>query len=291
MLLFTAFEIGFWFVVPARKNQAGDKSRKISRKETTMLLAIDIGNTNIVLGGIEGEETLFTERLSTDTGKTDLEYALLFDTTLRIHSVDPASVSGAIIGSVVPPINSIIQAALQKVCSVQALIVGPGIRTGLNIRMDDPASVGADLIAGAVGALASYEPPLMVIDMGTATTLCVVDGRRDFIGGIIMPGIRVSLESLVSEASMLQGISLKMPRKVIGSNTVDAMRSGIMLGSASMLDGLIDRVCDELGEKATIIATGGWAPRVIPSCRHEIILDENLLLNGLRMIYERNRRS
>ena len=147
-----------------------------------MLLAIDIGNTNIVLGGIEGEKTLFTERLSTDTGKTDLEYALLFDTALRIHSVDPASVSGAIIGSVVPPINSVIQAALQKVCSVQALIVGPGIRTGLNIRMEDPASVGADLIAGAVGALASYDPPLIVIDMGTATTLCVVDAQRSFIG-------------------------------------------------------------------------------------------------------------
>ena len=256
-----------------------------------MLLAIDIGNTNIVLGGIEGEKTLFTERLSTDTGKTDLEYALLFDTALRIHSVDPASVSGAIIGSVVPPINSVIQAALQKVCSVQALIVGPGIRTGRNIRMEDPASVGADLIAGAVGALASYEPPLIVIDMGTATTLCVVDAQRSFIGGIIMPGIRVSLESLVSEASMLQGISLKMPRKVIGSNTVDAMRSGIMLGSASMLDGLIDRVSEELGTKPAIIATGGWSSRVVPACRHEIILDDNLLLNGLRLIYERNRRS
>ena len=268
-----------------------------------MLLAIDIGNTNIVLGGIEGEKTLFTERLSTDTGKTDLEYALLFDTALRIHSVDPASVSGAIIGSVVPPINSVIQAALQKVCSVQALIVGPGIRTGLNIRMEDPASVGADLIAGAVGALASYDPPLIVIDMGTATTLCVVDAQRSFIGGIIMPGIRVSLESLimpgirvsleslVSEASMLQGISLKMPRKVIGSNTVDAMRSGIMLGSASMLDGLIDRVSEELGTKPAIIATGGWSSRVVPACRHEIILDDNLLLNGLRLIWERNRRS
>ena len=249
-----------------------------------MLLAIDIGNTNIVLGGIEGEKTLFTERLSTDTGKTDLEYALLFDTALRIHSVDPASVSGAIIGSVVPPINSVI-------CSVQALIVGPGIRTGLNIRMEDPASVGADLIAGAVGALASYDPPLIVIDMGTATTLCVVDAQRSFIGGIIMPGIRVSLESLVSEASMLQGISLKMPRRVIGSNTVDAMRSGIMLGSASMLDGLIDRVSEELGTKPAIIATGGWSSRVVPACRHEIILDDNLLLDGLRLIYERNRRS
>ena len=256
-----------------------------------MLLAIDIGNTNIVLGGIEGEKTLFTERLSTDTGKTDLEYALLFDTALRIHSVDPASVSGAIIGSVVPPINSVIQAALQKVCSVQALIVGPGIRTGLNIRMEDPASVGADLIAGAVGALASYDPPLIVIDMGTATAIGVLDAAGCYIGGLICPGVSMSQSSLARDASQLPDVSLEKPKRIIGRNTRDSMRSGIIHGCAAMLDGVLDRVEAELGTPAaSVVVTGENAAVIVPNCRRAgITLDEDLVMHGLWCIWRRNR--
>ncbi len=254
-----------------------------------MLLAVDIGNTNIVLGCMEGPKVLFTERLSTDTVKTELEYAILFDTALKMHHLDAQSVDGGIISSVVPQITSVIHAALEKLCGVDSYVVGPGIRTGLNIRMDDPSSVGADLIVGAVGAISKYTAPIIIIDMGTATTMTVVDAQKSFIGGIIMPGIRVSLKSIVSEAAMLQGISLKMPSHVIGSNTNDALRSGILLGSAATLDGMIDKINEEIHAEAVVVATGGWSSRIIHACRHKIIHDENLLLDGLYLIYERNK--
>jgi len=255
-----------------------------------MLLAVDVGNTNIVLGCLDGKETLFTERLSTDVLKTSLEYAILFETALSIHKVKPSQVLGAIIGSVVPELTHVIRDALKKICEVKPMIVGPGLKTGLNIRIDDPATVGADLIAGAVGALSKYPVPLMIIDMGTATTICVLDRNRNYLGGMIMPGINVSLKSLVSGTSMLQGISLETPKNVIGRNTADAMRSGILYGNAAMIDGLIDRVSEELEDSLTVVATGGLAPAVIPSCRHLIRYDDDLLLTGLRLIYEKNRR-
>lgn len=256
-----------------------------------MVLTIDVGNTNIVLGCFDGDRIAFTERLSTDIGKTSLEYAILFRMALDLHDVKMESVDGAIIGSVVPPVTPVIRTALRKVCGVTAYVLGPGLKTGLNIRMENPASVGADLIAGAVGAMESYPCPLMVIDLGTATTMCVVDEKETFIGGMIMPGIRVSLKSLVQEASMLQGISLEKPKTVIGHNTVDAMRSGILFGNASMIDGMIDRTEEEIGKKLTVIATGGLASQVIGSCRHSIVLDEDLVLKGLARIYVRNKKA
>ena len=223
-----------------------------------MLLAIDIGNTNTVLGGYEGRKAIFTERISTDTSKTSLEYAILFKTALDLHGVDVSMIDGAIIGSVVPPLTYIVRTALKKVCGVQAYVVGPGLKTGLNIRMDDPTSIGADLIAGAVGALAKFEPPLMVIDMGTATTMIVIDETRSYVGGMIMTGLRLSLDALVKETSMLQGISLEVPKKVIGKNTA---------------------------------ATGGLAGTVIGACTHDITLVRTLVLDGLVEIYHKNTKS
>ncbi len=264
-----------------------------------MILAIDVGNTNIVVGGLRGfeepqdtaqKDIIFTERLSTDMVKTSLEYAILFRTALQLHKIETEQIEGAIISSVVPPLTPVIRSALRKITGMNALILGPGIRTGLNIRIDDPATVGADLVAGAVVALACYKPPLSVIDLGTATTLMVVDQDSNYIGGAIMPGVRLSLSSLVSNASMLQGITLDIPKKAIGRNTQDAMNSGILFGHAAMIDGLLDRFENEVGSKLTVIATGGLAGKVIPACRHEIIRDDGLLLTGLRVIYERNRR-
>jgi len=254
-----------------------------------MILAVDVGNTNIVLGAMEGKEVLFTERLSTDRSKTELEYAILFRTALELHGRQASDIDGAIIGSVVPQVNRMLAAAIRKISGVRARIVGPGIRTGLNIRMDDPTEVGADLIAGAVGAAAVYPCPLIVIDMGTATTLTVVDANGDFTGGMILPGMLVSLQSLISEAAMLQGISLEVPKRVVGRNTTEAIRSGILNGQAAMMDGLIDRITAELGTDATVVATGGLAKAVIPNCRHEIHQDDDLVLRGLGLIYEKNR--
>ena len=212
-----------------------------------MILAIDVGNTNIVIGCMEGDRVLFTERLSTDHVKTSLEYAILFRVALELHQIDVKNVEGTIISSVVPPITPVIKTAIRKITGKKALVLGPGTKTGLSIRIDDPASVGADLVAGAVGALAKYRPPLVVIDMGTATTLSVVDREGNYLGGSIMPGLRLNLSSLVAEASMLRGISLDLPKHAIGRNTVDAMRSGLVLGHAAMIDGLLERMEEEMG--------------------------------------------
>ena len=253
-----------------------------------MLLAIDVGNTNIVLGCMQGDHVLFTERLSTDTVKTSLEYAILFREALELHDVEASEVEGVIISSVVPPITPVIRTALRKVTGRKALVLGPGVRSGVRIRIDDPASVGADLVAGVAGALVKYKPPLAVIDMGTATTISVVNQQGDYIGGSIMPGLRLNLSSLVSGTSMLYGITLDVPKQAIGHNTEDAMRSGIVLGHAAMIDGLLDRMEEELGEKLTVVATGGFARSVVHICRHEIHVDDALLLTGLKAIYDKN---
>lgn len=254
-----------------------------------MILAIDIGNTNIVLGCIRNREILFTERLSTDHFKTDLEHAISIKNVLELHSINPREIEGAIIGSVVPPITSLIQSALFKITGCQAMIVGPGLKTGLNILMDNPAQVGSDLIVGAVAGIAEYPVPLILIDMGTATTICVIDSHKNYIGGMILPGIRVSLDSLTSRTSQLPRISLDPPKRLIGKNTIECMKSGVLYGNASCIDGMIERIEKDLGQTATVVATGGLAGKIIPLCNHSIILDDELLLKGLLLIYEKNR--
>lgn len=253
-----------------------------------MILAIDIGNTNIVLGCMAGKKILFTERLSTDHAKTDLEHAISIKNVLELHQIDPREIEGAIIGSVVPPITSLIQKALYKITGCTAMIVGPGLKTGLNILMDNPAQVGSDLIVGAVAGIAEYPLPLTIIDMGTATTICVIDGNKNYIGGMILPGLRVSLDSLTSRTSQLPRISLDPPKRLIGKNTIECMKSGILYGNASCIDGMIDRIEEDLGQETTVVATGGLAGTIIPLCRHDIILDDELLLKGLLLIYQKN---
>ena len=253
-----------------------------------MLLAIDIGNTNLVLGCVDGERICFSERLATDHNKTALEYALSFKSVLELHHVAPEEITGAIIASVVPPITALMTEALGKIISCRVMIVGPGLKNGLKIRMDNPAQVGADLIVGAVAGIRDYACPLILIDMGTATTICVVDRDKTYTGGMILPGLRVSLDSLTSRTSQLPRIGLDPPQHLIGKNTIECMKSGILYGSASMLDGMIDRIEEELGEPATAVATGGLAGTITPLCRHDIILDDDLLLRGLRYIYEKN---
>ena len=253
-----------------------------------MLFAIDIGNTNMVIGCIDGEEICFSERLATDHSKTALEYALAFKNVLDLHEIDRSGITGAIIASVVPPITAIMTEALGKIMNCHVKIVGPGLKNGLKICMDNPAQVGADLIVAAVAGVRDYSCPLIIIDMGTATTITVVDKDKNYRGGMILPGLRVSLDSLTSRTSQLPRISLDPPKRLIGTNTNDCMKSGILYGSASMLDGMIDRIEEEIGMKTTVVATGGLAGTIIPLCKHEIITDDLLLLRGLRYIYERN---
>lgn len=253
-----------------------------------MILAIDIGNTNTVIGCCRDDEILFVERLSTDSSRTVLEYAISIKNVLELYQIRPDDLKGSIISSVVPPLTNLFREAISKIIGKEPMVVGPGVKTGLNILMDNPGQVGSDLIVNAVAALAEHPVPLIIIDLGTATTISVVDSKKNYIGGMILPGIRVSLDSLVNRTSQLHRIGLEAPKRLIGKNTGECMKSGIIHGNAACIDGMIDRIEKELKTKATVIATGGLAGSIIPHCTHKIILDDALLLKGLLYIYKKN---
>ena len=254
-----------------------------------MLLTIDIGNTNIVLGGFDGDELTFVARIATNAVKTEDEYATKIRSILALHEVDKTSVKGAIISSVVPPLNSVMKKAIKIVYGIEPLMVGPGIKTGINILCDNPSTVGADLICACVAAHHIYGSPSLVIDMGTATKMMVMNSTGAFIGVSIIPGVNIALKALASGTAQLPQISLEAPGSVIGKNTIDCMRSGVVYGNASMIDGMIDRFNDEMGEKLKVIATGGLASTIVCHCKHDIMLDEDLLLKGLRILYDKNK--
>lgn len=253
-----------------------------------MILTIDMGNSNIVVGGIDENKLYFEERITTDHRKTSLEYAIMLKNILEIHKVKRSDIEGAIMSSVVPPLNAPISSAVKKITGKKLIVVGSGMKTGLNIKVDNPKTVGGDRIVAAVAAIAQFEGPIIIIDMGTATTLDVVDKSGCYIGGVILPGIMVSLNALVGNTAQLPQINLDVPKRVIGKNTVECMRNGIMYGNAAMIDGLIDRVETELGEKCTLVATGGITRFITPLCRHEITYIPDLLLRGLLILYRQN---
>ena len=254
-----------------------------------MILAIDVGNTNIVVGCIDDLKTYFIERLSTNRTKTELEYAVDLKNVLDIYHIKKTEIEGCIISSVVPQITNIVKLAAEKILKKNAIVLGPGVKTGLNIMMDNPGQLGADQVADAVAGISGYPVPLILIDMGTATTASVVNSKKQYVGGMILPGVGVSLDALTARASQLSGISIDAPRHVIGKNTIECMKSGVLYSNAAALDGIIDRIEEELGEKATVVATGGLAKKIVPHCKREIILDEELLLRGLLIIYEKNK--
>ena len=254
-----------------------------------MILAIDVGNTNIVVGCIDDGKTYFIERLSTNRTKTELEYAVDLKNVLDIYHIKKTEIEGCIISSVVPQITNIVKLAAEKILKKNAIVLGPGVKTGLNIMMDNPGQLGADQVADAVAGISSYPVPLILIDMGTATTASVVNSKKQYVGGMILPGVGVSLDALTARASQLSGISIDAPRHVIGKSTIECMKSGVLYSNAAALDGIIDRIEEELGEKATVVATGGLAKKIVPHCKREIILDEELLLRGLLIIYEKNK--
>lgn len=254
-----------------------------------MILAIDVGNTNIVVGCIDDRKTYFIERLSTNRTKTELEYAVDLKNVLDIYHIKKTEIEGCIISSVVPQITNIVKLAAEKILKKNAIVLGPGVKTGLNIMMDNPGQLGADQVADAVAGISSYPVPLILIDMGTATTASVVNSKKQYVGGMILPGVGVSLDALTARASQLSGISIDAPRHVIGKNTIECMKSGVLYSNAAALDGIIDRIEEELGEKATVVATGGLAKKIVPHCKREIILNEELLLRGLLIIYEKNK--
>lgn len=255
-----------------------------------MILALDVGNTNIVIGCIDNGEIRCIERIRTEVNATSAEYAVKLDDLLRYMNVDRYSLEGAIIASVVPPVTAALKTAAERISGASCIIVGPGMKTGMNVLIDDPSTLGADLAVGGVAAIVYYGAPAIVIDMGTATTVTVIDKDNAFRGGAIIPGVKLSFSALASGTSLLPGIYIESPEKVIAKNTVDCMRSGAVYGTASMLDGLIDRMEKELGYPCRHIATGGLSPMVVPYCRHEIICDDDLLLKGLWALYQKNKK-
>lgn len=256
-----------------------------------MILAINIENTNTVLGCIENDKFIFVESLSTNATRTELEYAISFKNIFELHQLHLSHVKGVIISSVVPPVTSIVKAAVKRIFGVDAILIGPGVKTGLNIVTDNPAQVGSDLVANGVAGIAKYEAPMIIVNMGTATTLSVINEKKQYIGGMIIPGIKVSSESLTKETAQLPKISLEGPRRVIGTNTIDCMKSGLIYGNAAMIDGVISRIEEELGTAvATIVATGQNIRTILPYCKRTMQLDETLLLEGLNLIYKKNQK-
>lgn len=255
-----------------------------------MILTIDIGNSNIVLGGVREDTIVFEARLRTEATKTSDQYCVDLKILLDMYGVRPEDIEGCIISSVVPQVLNSFQTAIKKLTGKTSLVVGPGIKTGLDIRLENPGQTGADLVVADVAALREHKPPLIVIDMGTATTMSVLDNNGAHIGGCIIPGVRVSLDALTDRTALLPGLQLDQPKRAIGRNTIDAMRSGIMIGTACMLDGMIERMEQELGCKTTVIATGGIAKFIVPLCKTPIIYDKDLLIKGLVALYRDNKK-
>lgn len=255
-----------------------------------MLFAFDIGNTNITLGGFNEDELIFTARLSSDAGRTADQYAADIAGILALKGFSPSNEDECIICSVVPTLSVSVSRAVIMLTGKKPLVLGPGVKTGLNIKIDNPAQLGADLAAGAVGTIEKYPLPALVIDLGTASTLSVINGKGEFLGGAIAAGIKSTLSALTENTALLSEIGVEKPKKVIGSNTADCMKSGLIIGAAAMIDGFVTRMENELGEEfKTIVATGGLAGEVIPCCERKILIDDNLLLDGLKAIYNKNK--
>ena len=247
-----------------------------------MILTIDVGNTNVVLGCVEdGVVVSRTSDLPND-------YAMKMRQSFAFDSIDYHEFEGAILSSVVPQVNRAIRSAVRKLTGLECIIVGAGIKTGVNVKIDDPGTLAGDLITGTVGALSMYKPPIIIVDMGTATTIVAVDKDGAYIGGAIVPGVNLSFEALSQGTSLLPNISIEAPRKCIATNTVDSMKSGAVFGTAAMIDGMIERMEAELGQPATVIATGGLSGGIIPYCKHEIKHEPDLLLKGLAILYQKN---
>ncbi len=253
-----------------------------------MILTIDAGNSNIVIGCVRDDEILFEARIRTDATKTSDEYCVDIKNILDIYETPREAIEGGIIASVVPQVLNSLQTAVKKLTGKTCLVVGPGLKTGLNIRLENPSQTGADLVVGCVAALREHKPPMIVVDMGTATTMVVLDKDGALIGGCICPGVKISMEALTERTALLPGLQLDQPKKAIGRNTIDCMRSGIMMGTACMLDGMVERMEQELGYKTTVLATGGIARFVLPMCKTPVVYDKDLLIKGLALLYKEN---
>lgn len=254
-----------------------------------MIAVIDIGNTNIVIGFMKSkDEVTFSGRIRSDRQKTKEEFMIDLKMLMDIYKVTFEGIEGVIISSVVPVLTDVVSAGIEQMTGFTPMVVSQGMKTGICIATDHPASLGADLVVDAVAATEEYPGPYIIFDMGTATTCSVVDENKSYLGTLIMPGIKISQDALTERTSQLPYIRFEKPKHMIGKNTIESMQSGLIYGNAAMVDGLIDLLEEEMGRKATILATGGIACLVIPYCKHEIIYEPDLLLKGLWYIFHKN---
>jgi len=254
-----------------------------------MILTIDIGNTQINLGLYDGQILAFTSRLATEPAHTRDQYAVELNSVLALHRFSPKDVTGAAVSSVVPSAGRAVSGAVEFLCGVTPVMVGAGTITGLNILIDNPAQLGADLVVGAVAAAAKYPLPAILFDFGTATKISVLGPDGSFLGCAITAGINISMEALYQHTAALPAIAAEMPAHIIGKNTVDSMRSGLFFGSVALIDGMVERIEAELGRPATVVVTGGLSPLLRDQTKRAAVFDEGLLLDGLKMIYEMNK--
>lgn len=252
-----------------------------------MLLTIDVGNTNIVMGVFDNNKLITSGRLSTNIYQTDEEYAMKINSFLVLHNT--TDIDSAIISSVVPALVRTLKNAVKLISNTDCLVVGPGIKTGLSIKIDNPSQLGSDLVVGAVAAKKKYPLPAIIFDLGTATTATILNKNGEFIGGMIIAGVKTSINALTLKTAQLPQIDITEPSKLIGTNTIDSMKCGAVIGTASMLDGLVERFEEMLGEKASTIITGGLGNSIVKYCKHKMFVDENLLLDGLNIIYNKNK--
>ncbi len=253
-----------------------------------MLLVIDVGNTNTVLGVYEGKDLRAQWRLTTNRAQTADEYGILIRNLFLLERIEPEKISDVMIASVVPPLDGLLEEMSRKYFRLEALFLGPGTRTGMAIRYDNPQEVGADRIANAVGAYEKYGGPCVVVDFGTGINFDVVSEKGEYLGGAIAPGIGIAAEALFARAARLPRVEIREPAQVIGTNTVASMQSGLFYGAVGAVDGILDRLCAVLGKNTKVVATGGQAALVARASKYKPQVDASLTLDGLRIIYEQN---